>query len=387
MNTLTERVLEYIAARRDGKTPPATATADVVAEHVQKYQPANWLDEASAGVRKFNMKFVTHAAKFTHGDSKTTSVFDVQTAPAPFPVLSSLDDDLKELDMTGTAAGQGYMRLLMLRDDAGRTLIQLLAAGDTSALEPLAKDEEQLQRWLADFMSALEPLPLKSDKYGKEIYFPVGDSYHLIAPLFPTSFYHLLNGAMAGMRFPEGFRDANKARSEGKFHPLPIVTFPRIGGFEVCASNPQTRTYLNSKRGGMVNLLPCMPPVWRSNTLKLDSHGAILSHSVFLRESRRSVLELRDFLLGTDHNNVHIRRGVVRRVNNIIDELVSFTAITYTPDWSADWPEELAASFGRWLARTLRMQSKNKLNAQKAEADFFTRLCLPELEGLAEVVA
>lgn len=387
MSTLTQRILEYIAECADKKAPAASASADVLAAHAAKFTPAVWLEQAALDVQRFNIKFVTHAPKFVHGDSRTTSVLDRQVATAPFEVLSSLNA-VRELDITGNAAGQASALVLMLRTaDNEPTLIESLAQGDTSALAPLAKDEEQLSRWASGFLAVFQPQPPTSHKYGKEVFFPVGDDYHLLAPIFPTSLYHTLHNRMMQMRFPEGFRDANAARSAGKYHPLPVIRFPRVAGFEVCASKPMTRSYLNSKRGGLVNLLPCMPPVWNTQARTVDSYESILQHRRFARSVYDAVNELRGFLLSTgDYNNVHIRRGVIRRVSKIVDALISYVASVYTSSWSENWPEDLAAGFGRWLSRSLRGK-KAGLNMQKTEANFFSRICEPELVAFQEVMA
>ncbi|EGM6703829.1 type I-F CRISPR-associated protein Csy1 [Salmonella enterica subsp. enterica serovar Nigeria] len=386
MNTLTQRVIEYIAESAAKKAPSASASADVRAAHAAKYAPAAWLEQASLDVERFGMKLVTHAAKFIHGDSRVSNIFDRQQAPAPFPVFSTLGHE-GLLDIVGNAAGMAAARVLNVADDAGRTLIKSLYEGDTSALAPLATSEEQLARWVSGFLTVLDNSNLASHKYGKEVYFPVDGDYHVLAPLFPASLYHAMHNTVNEMRFPEGFRDANIARANGKFHPLPIIRFLRIGGFEVCAANPQTRSYLNSKRGGLVNLLPCIPPVWKTEIKKLESHDDVFRFRAFSRLVREETLELRGFLLGTgDYNNVHIRHGVIRRVNHIVDVLISYIATIYSPEWATDWAEDVAASFGRWLARSLRGKN-SELNMQKAEANFFTRICLPELVALQEVMA
>ena len=70
-NGLAARILEYIQQRRDEKLDKEKA-ADKRLEITAKYDPETWLNDAARRARQ--LSFITHAAKYIHGDSRGSSV-------------------------------------------------------------------------------------------------------------------------------------------------------------------------------------------------------------------------------------------------------------------------------------------------------------------------
>ncbi|HBC0017995.1 TPA: type I-F CRISPR-associated protein Csy1 [Enterobacter hormaechei subsp. xiangfangensis] len=383
MNALTELIRSVIAERRETKLKGVT-DGEKRAALLAAYEPETWLDDAAR--RSSWTALATHAAKFTHGDSKTSNVYDGQTAPAPFAMVSTMLVADPAVDIVGNAAAIDVARLLLL--DAGEgSLIFQLRAGDFSALTPFTDDAEKLQEWVKAFCAVAGGGEPHAHKYGKEVFFPVADGYHMLSPLFPTSLYHVIHQRINEARFGDEAKAAAAARKKGEYHPGVVTFFPDVGVMNMCKSNPQTRSYLNSQRGGRVYLLPCTPPEWKANGYQLDDPTDAIQRRDFQRAARPAVAALRDFLLSTgDYNNVAIRGGVVRRIGDVIDALIMYLANVQRGEWPEEWPELVSVAFARWLAREMRGKD-NKLNAQKTEIGFFTALCLNELTEYQEATA
>lgn len=373
MNILTELITQMIAEQRDKKLK---ASDDE--EKRAAFEPAAFIDDAAQKATR--LKAVTHAAKFTHGDSKSSSVLDAQTLPAPMPVVSTLSVQRPSLDIVGWAAVFHIAKLLLLNAGDG-SLLEQLRDGDYSALEPLATSPEQLQGWVDAFCAVTTADEPHAHKYGKELYFPVGDGYHMLSPLFPTSLYHEIHQRMSDVRFSDDAKAAAAARKAGEYHAGRVVFFPGIAAMNFGGSKPQNASYLNSKRGGTIRLLPCTPPTWQGRTEQVDSPRQVFERSSFGYTARDAVRGLRDFLIGTGtYSNADIKRGRDRRLGLIIDELIQFIA-PHADCWPEGWHTEMATRFGSWLARELRGK-KNELNTQRIEAEFFAAAALRELKGV-----
>jgi CRISPR-associated protein Csy1 len=113
----------YIAGRRQAKLEAfdkAAAkrsdadSATLAAERRElelRYEPKAWLTDAAKRAGQINL--VTHAAKFTHGDSKSSSIFSEAVAQEGY--LSSAAMSGLEPDAVGNAAALDVAKLLQMR--------------------------------------------------------------------------------------------------------------------------------------------------------------------------------------------------------------------------------------------------------------------------------
>ncbi|MFA1647556.1 MAG: type I-F CRISPR-associated protein Csy1, partial [Enterobacteriaceae bacterium] len=265
--------------------------------------------------------------------------------------------------------------------------ISQLRAGDVSALAPFTDDGEQLAGWVKAFCAVAGGGEIRACKYGKEVFFPVPDGYHMLSPLFPTSLYHVIHTRINDLRFGEDAKTAEEARKKGEYHPGQVTYFPGMAVMSISKSKPQNRGFLNKERRGRVYLLPCTPPEWKSNGYQLEDPTDAIQRRDFQRAARPAVAALRDYLLGLGDwkGNKNARDGRDRCITRIIDALVSYLA-TVRGEWPQNWPERVSMAFGRWLARELRGKD-NKLNCQKTEIREFAALCLTELTEYQEATA
>lgn len=383
MNALTELIRTLIAGNGEARIKKAGKNIELATRAAFLCNPVNWLDDAAR--RASQLTVITHAAKYIHGDSKTTSVWDVQRTPAPYHMVSTLLLESPEIDFVGNGAAMDIAKMLMLDAGEGTVLSQILA-GDFSALLPFAGSEEQLQGWGKAFASVMEPGEIRTCKYGKETYFPVGDGYHMLSPLFPTSLYHEIYQRLKNARYSDEAKAAQKAREKGAFHPGEAVFYPDLAAMNMCKSKPGTRSYLNNKRGGRVLLLPCTPPAWKANAERLSDPKQAFERWNFTNPAREPIRAMCNFALNTRHDNIHIKRTVIKLVDWVVDMLIGYLSSVERTEWPENWPEDTALAFGRWLAREWRKHDK-KLNCQKTQITDFARRCLPELKALQEATA
>ncbi len=296
---------------------------------------------------------------------------------------------------------------------------------DHSALAELAETPQQLELWVSGFSQALINKQPSSHKLAKQIYFPVGDGYHLLSPLFSSSLAQSLHDRLLHVRFSDETKEANQARRAGQWHPQQLTYFPQTAVMNMGGTKPQNISYLNSARGGRVWLLPCTPPEWQSPDK--PPYGC---QSIFERRGpfsylvRGMVAQLRHFLLGVQErdNTVEIRRRRQASIDQIIGMLFNVAADIQREEWCGwsrnegcelklaqqlwldpyrakddewfcaerekdEWQAEIADDFAVWLNRQLSVEPMNMGMVERREwrTEPLFRQRLRELEdALAE---
>lgn len=402
---LTEFIISYIAGRRQAKldthdkdaikrlnaaSESERNTLEVALlaarrELEQRYENRAWLTEAAN--RAGQISLVTHAAKYTHGDSKSSSIYSITTSGEGY--LSTATLAKPAADAVGNAAALDVAKLLQTEVD-GDSLLACLQRRDLTPLAELAESESQLQHWIDGFSSALVTQQPTSHKLAKQLYFPVGKDYHLISPLFSSSLAQALHQRMIALRFSEESKAIWKARRERRWHPQPLVVFPHTAAMNFGGTKPQNISALNSSRGGRVWLLSCAAPEWESQDKPPVGSKTFFGEGPFERSTRALRRRLIDLLINTGESKNHqIRRERDRYIDEMIDILFSVAADMQRESWRGwtsdercqlkrhqqlwldpgrclndesfrrereadDWQEAVAEDFSRWLNGHLR---------------------------------
>lgn len=392
-------ITEFIAARKqqkleafDKEAAKQVASLTKTAEEVrqerlaleQRYVPSAWLTDAAARAGQFRL--VTHGAKFTHSDTRGSSFYSENPQGDGYLGSASLAD--LTLDAVGNAAALDVAKFLQTEVE-GDSLLACLQRNDDKALRAFAENEQQLKGWIEGFSRALAPGAPASHKLAKQIYFPVGESYHLLSPLFATSFAHQLHQKLITQRFGDSVKAARLARKEGKWHAEPVISYPNMAEMHFGGTKPQNISYLNSVRGGRIWLLSAQPPVWKTPEKPPTSMRSIfVSYSAFNRNAL-SVIRRLIRLIGRSetYNSRLIRDALKQYVNEIIDILMAEAAGLQRKEWQGwtlncpnlvahqqlwldpwrsltddafseerakgDWQMKIAEDFARWFNRRL----------------------------------
>lgn len=421
---LSAFIAEYIATRRQAKlevfdkeaakrrAANAADEATLLQERralEERYIPVNWLTDAA--LRTSQISLVSHVAKFTHGDSKSSSVYSRVQAAEGYLNTASLAKPA--IDAVGNAAALDVAKLLQTEVE-GDSLLACLQRQDYQPLEPFATRPGQLEEWVKGFNQALITREPASHKLAKQIYFPVGESYHLLSPLFSSSLAHALHQKMVALRFSDEAKAAREAYKNKRAHTQPMVIFPGTAEMHFGGTKPQNISSLNSGRGGRVSLLNAQPPRWK----RLDKAPAKLN-SVFTlrgefdREASGALRHLSGLLTRAgDYNNRAIRQACDQYIDEIIDILFNHAADLQRREWLGwsrncsglsahqqlwldpwraledkafrlerdkdDWQKLVAADFARWLnyrlSRTFQDVGKTELHEWETRPLFRQRL-------------
>lgn len=348
MDGLSKLIADYIDKK--GDIDKNNVFTDI--EKICSYRA--WLTAKSRS--SFNAKRfmrVTHAAKYTHGGSESSSVYLVAKNFMTSEIyLSSLSLSYPEVDLDGGANFMGIAGLLKLEAD-GVSLLSAIERGDYSSLQYFAENEQQLAEWVSGFKRIFEPRQPSSHKLAKQVYFPVGDGkYHLIGPLFATS---LMQAIYERVDINEQKKLLLKAVDENSWSPDVLVTYPRTAVLHIGGANNQNASYLNIVRKGCVWLLPCSPPQFKPiEKPPVHLKSIFQKRSPFHFVAKDNAHQLQQYLrskLGCD-STLEIREHRQELVNAIIEQLFSVVAGIQREEWQGwtlDKDCELKPAQQLWL--------------------------------------
>ena len=356
-----------------------------------RHQPAVWIADAIHRVKQIGL--ATHAIKYSHPDARGSSLCsDGCEAAGEDLVGTHTLGDQRSLDVVGNAASLDVYKFLNLEVD-GVPFWQRARDQDAALLAALPGSAEENRAWADSFATLAQDGPKPaSHPLAKQVYWHLGtNDYHLLQPLFPTSLVQRVNDILRKARFSDEAREARKARLDEKsyaygFRDWPELLIQKFGG-----TKPQNISQLNSERHGEAWLLPSLPPSWKQVGLRPPLHMDTVFKHLPYRFNRKAE-ELERYLASVKGwNNQDIRDGRMRRVSEIIDDLIQ-CGCSYVDGlpagWSADaeckldniecywldpnrdsedfqqrrsstdWPRDIADRFGMWLNSRLRRRYK-----------------------------
>lgn len=181
------------------------------------------------------------------------------------------------------------------------------------------------------FAGLTEPKGTKAThKLAKQLYWPLGDdTYHLLAPLFPTTLAHRVWQTIREDRFSEAAKAARQAHRDQRSHDHGYREYLDFAIVKFGGTKPQNISQLNSERHGEAYLLASLPPTRRNQPQQppLNIESIFPGRLGQRQPVRQLVRALRGFLDSTrDWNNRDIRDKRAELVELIRDELLQLAA-------------------------------------------------------------
>jgi len=380
---MSKQIAEFIADRKATFIKARTKTVEDLAEQEKlnqeandRFSPANWFPDAARRASQLSM--VSHPGKFSHPSAKTSSIIaDCEFSYDGYLRTGNLS---YALDVFGNAAAMDVYKFLCLQMDDGRTVLEHIET-DSEAIKsvltiPTASYEDIKQGLLSIKQSDNS---IKTDRLVKQVFFPVGDAYHLLSILTPSGLLSVLKNRVDTIRFSDATKEAKEARKKNEHHAtgyddLFDLTVTAYGG-----TQPQNVSVLNSQNAGRAYLLASAPPSLMKRDIRLPTKD-------FFRNSLRPFLFKEHFLalhelMKSEINNRIIRDQISQRISRIIDRVLQqvFKVRSFEIGWSnsnyyqslplsqriwlddfhlssresvADWIDDIARNFSRWILQT-----------------------------------
>ena len=289
------------------------------------FSPETWLPNAAK--RAGQMSLSTHPCTFSHPSARknrngymTSIIADADSLPDGYLRSGNV---AVEIDALGNAAALDVYKFLTLEMEDSKKLIEHIQNDSDLAVELLDIQSERYESLKKSFLKMTEPDgnhdTVTSSKI-KQVYFPVGSTYHLLSILSNSGIIYELKKRVDSIRFSDEIKSLrdhkrNNTHSERGFSELYNLTTIGYGG-----TKPQNISVLNNQNGGNAHLLMSMPPTLRKRDTRFPKQN-------FFRESLRyyeyrEVFDALHMLFKIDYNNVRIREGRDYRIQNLMDRII-----------------------------------------------------------------
>lgn len=355
---LRAAIQAFLQERLDAKLKPLPPDDPKRQALLAQFEFKTWI--ADAARRASQIQVVTHALKATHPDARGTSLYKPPQTLAQHPCVGShcLADGFAG-DVVGNAAALDVYKFLRITHD-GRTLLDLMLAGDADLLAALSDDAAEAHAWIDAFRGIANARGKPaSHTHAKQLYWLVGDdarddtTYHLLAPLYASSLAHEVFSTINEDRFGDTAKAARQARRDGAYSDTVVHEYPHLAVQKLGGTKPQNISQLNSERGGNNYLLASLPPLWETDELKAPLRIEDALHAFGrLREVRRLLRELAAFLKGNPGATMETRNSRDDWTDQLIDELLHYGALVQhalEPGWSAGDECQLLEHQRLWL--------------------------------------
>jgi CRISPR-associated protein Csy1 len=287
-----------------------------------------WLPKAAK--RAKSRAFSTHPSKFSH-PSTGIGLKNIKNFTFVTPIIYNsekiADGFLKsgnaasELDSLGDAAALDVESFLNLIMTDGCSLVEHIENETDLAKTLLSIQSDSYASLRKSFLAIKKPSSkVETSSKIKQVYFPVGDNYHLLSILSNSGLIYELKSRINSIRFSEttkALRDLERSNtySEHGYSELYNLTVIGYGG-----ANPQNISELNARNHGEAYLLLSAPPTLKKRKIHFPKNN-------FFKESFR-YYEYRDIfnalhsLFKTDYNNKRIREGRDYRLQDLMHRII-----------------------------------------------------------------
>ena len=334
---------------------------DAVAEREQlvtQFKTQTWLEDAAHRVTQ--IQAVTHSLKPIHPDAKGSSLYcEPGSLATPKVVGSHVLGTHFDIDVVGNAAALDVYKFLKL-SLGGESLLELCLRNDTDLAAALHEDPTTAKRWMTSFgnLVGVRSNPTSHTQAKQVFWLLEGEdpqnsaSFHLLAPLYPTSLIHRVYQQVQEDRFSDEAKAAREARKKGEFSDRTVRDYPQLAVQKLGGTKPQNISQLNSERRGDNFLFASLPPLWKALEVRAVLHVRTL-FKVWSqrREVWREAQALRKFLATRPPANSPTRERVNQHVDTLIDDLLCWRASLQdlAPGWSAQEGCQLPGYQGAWL--------------------------------------
>jgi len=348
---------ERKAARIKGKIK-ATMSEDEIHNLMQEADELfllnNWLPNAAK--RAAQLSLVTHVGKFSHPNAKTSSIIAKNAAKKDGFLRTG--NVPKEFDVFGNAAALDVYKFLSLILTNGQTILEQLEQ-ETDPLKDqftlAGSSYEEIKTGLLAIKKQ-DAVKISSERV-KQVYFPVGNDYHLLSLLTPSGLMYQLKQNINNIRFSEQAKQSRILKKKNEYDEQGFDEIYGLTAIGYGGTKPQNISIINSQNGGVSYLLSSMPPVLNQQNIRLPKTD-FFRNALYYKNYAESFKSL-DKLMKLERNTVHIRAGIDNIIGFIITQVIERSWLLRQLD--AGWSEKTALKQYQkiWLDSAYQEQREN----------------------------
>lgn len=276
-----------------------------------------WLDNSSK--RANQLSFTSHPPKFSHPDARIEAII-ANCNQANDGLLRS-GNVIVGLDVMGNAGSFDVDKFLHLVLNNNLTVLQNLEQ-DTKYIQEQF-DSDNFDEIRGNFLKIRKTgASSKSSSRIKQIYFPVGDDYHLLSLLTPSAIVYKLK-----QRINDNFQPFSEKNKQIKDDIGKVIknkseffgNLENVWGLSAIGyggTKPQVISVLNYKNYGTAYLLPSMPPTLKKRKTQPPKSN-FFKTNIYLGDWLKQDFEFLKKVL-SNKNNVKIRNKRDEVVINIM---------------------------------------------------------------------
>ena len=279
-----------------------------------------WLPNAAKRAKQLSLG--SHPCKFTHPSAKTSSI--IATADNKADGYLRTGNVEVELDVFGNGAAMDVYKFLSIVLNDGQTVLQHLEQ-QTDIINKQFQLPDIPYEVLANDLLAIKQkgeTTIQTSGKIKQVYFPSklkSGEYHLLSVLTPSGILYKLKERLIIMRFSEQTKLAREAKKKEQAHEQGFSDIYNLSAIGFGGAKPHNISVLNSKNGGVANLLPSMPPVLDKKHFSPPNSDFIFSISPYFFSDEFQLLNKQ---LNNNTNNYHIRHRIDRLIQRIIHQII-----------------------------------------------------------------
>ncbi len=353
-----------------------------------KLSKEDWLPKAArvAGSRAFS----THPSKFSHPDTgvgKKNKSNATYVTPIVCRASKVADGFLRSGNVTteeytetlGDAAALKVDTFLKLIMNDGNTLLWHIDNESKLAKKILSIQSESYDSLREGFLSIKKSdIEHSTSSKIKQIFFPVGESYHLLSVLSNSGIIFELKSRIDNIRFSEEAKRIRNLRKDNEFSDSSYSELYQLTTIGYGGSKPQNISALNKKHHGKAHLLLSSPPALNKREIHFPKQN-FFGESLRYYECRDIFSALHKLFLA-EYNNKNIREGRDYHLQELVDRIIdrmwavrSVAAEQYWPEHSKlkhhqkiwicneyqqlreeddDWLDRLCGEIANWIIRS-----------------------------------
>ena len=410
-NYLRQRKEDWLKKKvKKSMSPEEVAKTEAEAE--EKFSLNVWLQDAAK--RAGQMSMATHPCTFSHPSARKTKRGDV--TPIVFEGAFEADGLLRsgnvhdiEMDALGNAAVLDVYKLLDLRMDDGRRLIEHIKDESEigrAVVSSAGGDYETVRNGFLAMLESPGDETVTSSKI-KQVYFPVDEDYHLLSIITNAGIVHRMRTLIDKMRFSDEAKTFREARKKGECAEdyMEIYDLVVLG---YCGTKPQNVSVLNNAMGGRTYLLRSMPPKLTPRGIRFPKRD-FFKEALFQKEVQQRFKALGK-IAATDYNNVNIRNARIRHYEALLEIVIEsmwrirtvseaqfYEPTSHLPAWQKIWLveayrdkrtedelwlKEVKEAIGRWIVAGIERYGPKDLKLGPEELDDIHKVIEAYEEGL-----
>lgn len=315
-----------------------------------KYSLENWLLDSAQRAKQLSL--TSHPAKLVHPNAKASSII-FQAKKENDGLLRSGNVEV-ELDIFGNAAALDVEKFLRVKLQDNKTILQHLEQNTDVIRHNFETENTVFEEIRNSFLQIKHSDLEQTSEKLKQVYFPVGDNYHLFSILSASGIIFELKKRINNVRFSEEnkklkdeLKKAKPAEIKGKIVDIWELTSIGYGG-----TKPQNISTLNNQNGGVSFLLPSLPPTLKKRSTqppKKDFFQDCLWQNLFKedfeafhkvlnwRKNNKAIRDMRDDIV---LNSITKLKRLVESIRDLPKGWSDSDTYSDLDDWQKIWLDE-----------------------------------------------